>query len=159
MVHVMLGHSVKNTSWSLCKWTARRRSQQPRAEVGNRMLCVCWSLCVGVCVLVAVCVCVCVGRCVCVCVGRCVCVLVTVCVYVGRCVCVLVAVCVLGCCVCVLGRCGVACCWPCVYEEEVGSSRSTLQTEMKVNMSTYCRKKSEYENIFRSSELGKVKAW
>ena len=74
-------------------------------------------------------------------------------------VCVLVAVCVLGCCVCVLGRCGVACCWPCVYKEEVGSSRSTLQTEMKVNMSTYCRKKSEYENIFRSSELGKVKAW
>ena len=59
---------------------------------------------------------------------------------------------------CVRALC-VRCSWPRVYAEEVGSRRSTLQTEMKVNMSTYCRKESEYEHIFRNSELSKVKAW
>ena len=120
MVHVMPGHSVKNTSWSLCKWTARRRSQQPRAEVGNRMLCVCWSLCVCVCVGRCVCVCVCwsLRVCVCwslcVCVGHCVCVCWSLCVCVGRCVCVrMLCVCVraLWCCLllalCVRGRGGI----------------------------------------------------
>lgn len=78
------GHSVKSTSWSLCKWTGRRPSQQPRVEVGKQ-------------------------KAVCVCAGHCVCWSLLA--------------------LCVRGRGG-----------------STLQTEMKVNMSTY----SEIRNWAKS---------